>query len=527
MEHSIRRTTYLVLFYKNLAGLKSIVFMVYSHDFYFVDMSDHDPDEIVEATVKYDGSLGIAFVWNGEVMVTTRQRMDSQQAIWAKQWIKDHCNLTKFQAGYTYLFEIIYQNNTMIVNYLFEGLVLLAITDESGHELSYEKLLQYTRAIGFFIVAPRITGSYSDVLWYCGGIESSQEPATPNWPPFTSGALPLNERQEGWVVKFNDGSRKKIVYSWWKNASKLAHLVHPQVVLLLLKHDKLGEIFFNAPYHFLAEIRRMVQAIGKKFEETLRLFERFIKLIFVRCSSRNINFDESWALFDGSAMIRFVKKNQEVTSVPDNGRLRQLFNELKPHIGTNFWPLLGDEEEQEVTDNALNDDHHRYRSPFYKSTSCNVFRLPILNYISSTSPTLDGYEPSDNFKQTWCKGWQQLLMIDQWQFVQTVLQRNGNVPPFLQLPAEVIVMILNFLDYESLVAVAKVCVYFRKIAKSCKALFASKKQIMLLGYEETSRYDSYSDHSGGYTDDYSNRFDDSPCMRIRHTEDGDMELVPY
>ena len=75
--------------------------MVYSHDFYFVDMSDHDPDEIVEATVKYDGSLGIAFVWNGEVMVTTRRRMDSQQAIWAKQWIKDHCNLTKFQAGYT------------------------------------------------------------------------------------------------------------------------------------------------------------------------------------------------------------------------------------------------------------------------------------------------------------------------------------------------------------------------------------------------------------------------------------------
>ena len=150
-------------------------------------MSDHDPDEIVEATIKYDGLLGLSFIWNGEVMVTTRQRMDSQQAIWAKQWIKDHCNLTKFQAGYTYLFEIIYQDNTVIVNYLFEGLVLLAITDESGHELPYEELLQCAKTIGFFMVTPRITGSYSDVLWYCGGVESSEEPTTSKGPPFTLG----------------------------------------------------------------------------------------------------------------------------------------------------------------------------------------------------------------------------------------------------------------------------------------------------------------------------------------------------
>ncbi|CAB4028956.1 Hypothetical predicted protein [Paramuricea clavata] len=257
------------------------------------DASNRDPEEMVEATIKFDGSLGIAFLWKDEVMVTSGHKLDSDQAMWAKQWIKDHCHLTEFQAGYTYLFEIIFLNNTVVVNYPFEGLVLLAITDESGHELPYEEVLDCARTIGFFMVTPRITGSYSEVLWYCGGIEHSEESVTPNWPPFTSGALPVNKkRQEGWIVRFNDGSRQKIVCRWWKNASSLGHLVHPQVIWLLLKHDKIKYVFRNAPKHCQVEIRRMVQAIRRKFEETLQLAERCLQK--PECVYSTCNDDEWW-----------------------------------------------------------------------------------------------------------------------------------------------------------------------------------------------------------------------------------------
>ena len=129
-------------------------------------MEEHDPTEMVEATIKYDGSLGIAFLWNGEVMVTTRRRMDSEQAIWARRWINDNCNLAMFQRGYTYLFEIIYQSNTVIVNYPFQGLVLLAITNTSGQELLYEELLRCARTIGFFMVTPRFLFRDTVVLWW-------------------------------------------------------------------------------------------------------------------------------------------------------------------------------------------------------------------------------------------------------------------------------------------------------------------------------------------------------------------------
>ncbi len=436
-------------------------------------MSNRDPDEIVEATIKYDGSLGIAFLWNGEVMVTTRRRMDSQQAIWAKQWMKDHCNLSEFQAGYTYLFEIIYQNNTVVVNYLFEGLVLLAITDESGYELPYEEVLHCARTMRFFMVAPRITGSYSEVLWYCGGIERSQETATPNWPPFTSGALPVNQkRQEGWVVKFNDGRRQKIVYRWWKNVSRLAGLVHPQVVWLLVKDDKIKEVFGNAPNHFKAEIRRMLQGIGRNFEQTLQLVERCLRNSKDEFVYSLFGDDEWWGTKSDDTIDVDLQSNYEefMSSAEDseghNARLCQLLNELMPYRHPRRRAPPVQFMKRWLLQEGIKHGDDVNLSPFYHRSKPNFLRLPILNYLCPTSPELEGYEPGDNFKQTWCKGWKPLSMIDQRQIVQTVLQKNNDVP-LLQLPVEVFVMILNFLDRASVTALAEVCVYLRQIVKSC------------------------------------------------------------
>ncbi|CAB4020274.1 2 -5 RNA ligase [Paramuricea clavata] len=451
---------------------------------FYEDVPNRDLDEVVEATIKYDGSLGIAFLWNGEVMVTTKRRMDSEQAIWAKQWIKDHCNLTEFQTGYTYLFEIISQSNTVVVNYPFEGLVLLAITDEHGHELPYEDAVHCARTIGFFMVAPRITGSYSEVLWYCGGIKSSQETTTPNWPAFISGAMPANEkRQEGWVIRFNDGSRQKIVYRWWKSTSQLSQLVHPQVIWLLLKHDKIKEVFGNAPHHFQVEIRRMVLAIGRKFEETVRVVETCLQ----EPSSSNslCDFDKCWGIKVDTNVDNLQRNEELKLSIQDSegnyGRFCQLLNELKPyrHARSQF----KNRRSLKVTVGRPDDVN---LSPFYHHSKPNFLRLPILNYICPTSPALEGYEPGDNFKQTWCKGWKPIstISIDQWQFVQTILQGNNSVPVFLQLPVEVIVMILTFLDHASLTALAKVCVYLRQIVKSCKTshLFKNVRKPPLTPY---------------------------------------------
>ena len=63
--------------------------------------------------------------------------MDSEQAIWAKQWIQSECDLSVFEKGWTYIFEIIYADNIVVIDYPFEGLVLLAVTNADGVEIPY------------------------------------------------------------------------------------------------------------------------------------------------------------------------------------------------------------------------------------------------------------------------------------------------------------------------------------------------------------------------------------------------------
>ena len=476
-------------------AFKNYLFTLFNDVFLCVDVDECNPNEIVEATIKYDGSLGVAFTWNGEVMVTTRRRMDSEQAMWAKQWINDHCNLTRFQTGYTYLFEIIYQNNTVIVNYLFEGLVLLAISDESGHELPHDEVLYNARTIGFFMVTPRITAPYSEILWYCAGIDLTFQRSMTS-SPFVSGALPVhNRRQEGWVVKFRDGRRQKIVYSWWKEIAQIADLVHPQIVWLLIRHDKIKEILRNVPNHFHVEINRIIRALRRKFVETVKRVEEY--LIFLRMKPRSFFGERKNRIYgvweDSTSEERSfhkLREQNEKLCIEDNNVIASDLKTRKDEdehieegcvtITTDFvklarrlsryyaYPISRDEGEI---------------SPIYNWKKENVFRLPVLDYICPTSPVLDGYEPSENFKQTWCKGWK-TLPVHQMQFIQKVLQKNLSYPPFLQLPVEVIVLLLGFLDGKSLAIVSQVCMLLRQIVKSSPVL----RNRIFMAKEEHSRH---------------------------------------
>ncbi len=122
-------------------------------------------------------------------------------------------------------------------------------------------------------------------------------------------------------------------------------------------------------------------------------------------------------------------------------------------------------------------------SPIYSRKKKNVVRLPVLDYICPTSPVLDGYEPSENFKQTWCKGWK-TLPIHQIRFIHDVLHKNQSNPLFLQLPVEIIVLFLGFLDGKSLAIISQVCILFWHIVKSLPVL---RKRIFMAKEEHSKR----------------------------------------
>lgn len=85
----------------------------------------------VEVTDKADGSLGILFLDKaGEINVATRGSFNSDQALWATEWLRNHPDTLNAHhpalPNTTILVEIVYPDNRIVLDYGgFEGLILL------------------------------------------------------------------------------------------------------------------------------------------------------------------------------------------------------------------------------------------------------------------------------------------------------------------------------------------------------------------------------------------------------------------
>lgn len=82
---------------------------------------------------KLDGSLGILYALDdGVPRIATRGSFASDQAKWATKWWHDHVAMVPAK-GETHLFEIIYPENRIVVNYDYSGLVhLVTLDNETG-----------------------------------------------------------------------------------------------------------------------------------------------------------------------------------------------------------------------------------------------------------------------------------------------------------------------------------------------------------------------------------------------------------
>jgi len=136
------------------------------------------PDEPFTATVKLDGSLGISFPYKGQYWVATKGSFHSDQAMWATSWMRKNIRTSEYRKGYTYLYEIIYKENKIVVSYGdYEGLTLLAVIDnETGKEIPYQELVIEADRIGAVVVKQE-TGftKIEDLYEYCKGLPATQE----------------------------------------------------------------------------------------------------------------------------------------------------------------------------------------------------------------------------------------------------------------------------------------------------------------------------------------------------------------
>lgn len=159
-----------------------------------------EPDQILprepyEVYEKMDGSLGVLYWIGDDPYVATRGSFTSAQALRATEILhsKYRDAIAKLDRSLTYLFEIIYPENRIVVDYGDEAnLTLLAIID---NETGVDQPLQ---EIGFPLVEQHDVNINIDDLYQLE-----------------------QDNREGFVIKFRSGFRVKIKFSEYLRIHKI------------------------------------------------------------------------------------------------------------------------------------------------------------------------------------------------------------------------------------------------------------------------------------------------------------------
>ena len=198
--------------------------------FFNIEENKHTPTSEFEVFDKMDGSLGIMFKYNGEMVCATRGSFTSDQSKWMTEFALKYNYQNIIVDGFTYLFEIIYPENRIVVNYENqERLVLLGIINtESGEELPYNDLFE-----GF------------DVVKKYDGIRDYSE---------LKGKVEQNS--EGFVVRFSNGERMKIKGEEYLRLHKIMTNVSTTGVWELLSSGgDINEFLKDVPDEFYKKVK--------------------------------------------------------------------------------------------------------------------------------------------------------------------------------------------------------------------------------------------------------------------------------
>ena len=163
------------------------------------------PDEPFHAFEKLDGSLGIAFFHDGRWQVTTKGAFGADQARWASARLAQ-CDLRQLDPRSTYLFEIVYRANRIVVRYDYEDLVLLGAYDGDGVEFDVPQLTALAAGLG-----TRVARRY----------------AYPTVEDIVRAAEALDKNDEGFVIRFTSGYRIKLKGSAYRRVHALVSRVTP------------------------------------------------------------------------------------------------------------------------------------------------------------------------------------------------------------------------------------------------------------------------------------------------------------
>lgn len=208
--------------------------------FFNLDQLDRLPDEPFEVYEKLDGSLGILYWLDDEPYIATRGSFESTQAQVATRLLRQY-DLSALDRDVTYLFEIIYPENRIVVDYSTrQELVLLAMIDTAtGHEYPLTE-------VGF-----PLAKRYDEV-------EDIASLTTLNW-----------DNSEGFVVRFAGGMRVKVKCAEYVRLHRLLTGVTEKMILeeYLMTGADVNSLLERVPDEFNAWLRQTVNNFQAQYDQ--------------------------------------------------------------------------------------------------------------------------------------------------------------------------------------------------------------------------------------------------------------------
>ena len=204
-------------------------------------------------TEKIDGSTGLLWRYKGEYGIASRGSFTSPQAQWATNWLnegidKQILSIPPEGSPYTWLFEIIYDANRIVLKYSKEELVLLARIDkETGAECNHEITREVGTRHGFSVARQIRNKNIHDLL---------QE---------------NKKNEEGYVVTYSRGDKApplkvKIKFEDYCRIHKVVTGMNPRSIWELLKANKGLENLESYPEHFKKWLRGWGSKLMTQFQ---------------------------------------------------------------------------------------------------------------------------------------------------------------------------------------------------------------------------------------------------------------------
>ena len=205
---------------------------------------------------------------SGEWILATRGSFTSPQAIKAKKILDKKYDISSLRKDNTYLFEIIYPENRIVVDYKNEEklVVLGVIHTETGEEVPDSSVF-FMQDAGFEIVTTYKTwGEGYDLL--------KEE---------------ISKEKEGYVIRFKNGFRMKIKGEEYKRLHKILTNISNRDIFEYVRDDKsLDEILDKVPDEFY----NWVKETKIHFEQQFKSVELDYKLIFKNITENNNIIDK-------------------------------------------------------------------------------------------------------------------------------------------------------------------------------------------------------------------------------------------